>query len=59
MDAKLATPESVWEQVKMKAFKGQCPAKINNLVMNAFKESEDISEKWEKIHYVMKLIKQK
>ncbi len=58
-DSKPETPELIWEQVKIKAFKGQCPDRINNLMHKAFEESEDESEKWEKLAFVMNLIKQK
>ena len=57
-DYKLETPELAWESVKMKVFKGQCPSKLNNIMIKGIKESVDESEKWEKLARAMYLFNQ-
>lgn len=53
------TPEQQWDNIKNKLFINGVPKSIDDVVKNGFKDSEDESEKWEKLHMVLKEIKSK
>lgn len=53
------TPEEAWIKVKDTVFKGQVPKSLDVLMNDAFKDSEDESEKWLKLGILLKKLQDK
>ena len=53
------TPEEEWNRVKVLIFKGNPPPEIEKIINDGFKESENESEKWEKLAAFYNMIKKK
>jgi hypothetical protein len=53
------TPEEAWIKVKDTVFKGQVPKSLDVLMNDAFKDSEDESEKWLKLGILLKELQDK
>ena len=53
------TPEEEWNRVKVLIFRGNTPPEIEKIINDGFKESENESEKWEKLAAFYNMIKKK
>lgn len=56
---KNGSPEKAWDYFKSKAFVGECPEDIDELVKLGFKESINEAEKYSRLLYIVGLVKAK